>query len=414
MDKATSGPTPAQLAKDNLVAVTPTENGEPLRSWDSVHQNFPPIKVAYATPVTPPVTKYSVTYEDTQGQNYPSLSEVAGATFTLPAAPTNSPGGESFTGWGDGSFAYQPGQTYTMPAKNVVFNALYAAVPPVNPVPPVPPVNPTPPTPTPPSGTNPSGISITPLASGYTRALSDDFTGTSLDMTKWTAPYSGVSGGTASGLFIPQHTVFKGDSILRLQAYPDPSNIVHANGYTPDLAASVNQWGGAGTKTQLLVGPGSVSRVCMKFDVYPGIAPMAIFFGDTTESDFAEINQINAKGQAITKMSATIFWGNHGPSQGIEMTAPSGVDFAQWGVFEARFSETGLEISHSIDGVNYAMIGLFTFTPTQLSGGVLAEQNLCLQIQTGDVMPNPPADPSVTASSPVELWVDWVTVDVAS
>lgn len=259
------------------------------------------------------------------------------------------------------------------------------------------------PTPTPePSGA--SGIPIPPVAAALTRALVDDFTGTSLDSTKWNAPYNGESGGTATGYFISEHTVLKGDSIARFQAYPDPTNIVKCWEYNATLGESLAYWGGAGTHSNLTFGPGSLTQVCMKFDTYPGIAPMAIYYGGE-EIDFAEFNQIPTKGGSITKFSATIHWGNHADQAGIECVAP--VDFSQWHVFALNWSATGLTIS--CDG---AQVGSFTFTATQISGGVNSAQNLCLQIQTGDVMPNPPADPSVSASSPIELLVDWVTVDV--
>jgi hypothetical protein len=242
--------------------------------------------------------------------------------------------------------------------------------------------------------------------------LSDDFPGTSLNSANWTdggsgTAYDGESGGTATGYFISQHVILKGDSIARFQAYPDPTNIVDCYQYNPTLGASLAYWGGAGTHSKILVGPGSIQSVCMKFNTYPGIAPMAINYGTDTEFDFAEINQITTKNQAITKMSATIHWSDHGPQFGIEMTAPTGVDFSQWHVWQVQFLSTGLIIS--CDG---AQVGSFVFSAAQLAGGILDSQNLCLQIQTGDVMPNPGPDASVTATTPIELDVDWVIIDI--
>lgn len=264
------------------------------------------------------------------------------------------------------------------------------------------------PTPTPePSGA--SGIPIPPVAAALTRALVDDFTGTSLDPTKWTdggngVSYNGPSGGTAEGLFINKHAVTPGDSLLHLQAYPDPTNIVNCYEYTASLAASVNQWGGAGTHTKLQILPGAVSTVCMKFNTYPGIAPMAIYFGGG-EIDWAEFNIIPAKNQPITKFYLTLLPG--ASQKQVEVIAPAGVDFSAWGVFRCALTTTSLNVTHSVDGINFVECGSFNNV-----SGATGAQNLCLQIQTGDVMPNPPADPSVSASSPIELLVDWVTVDV--
>lgn len=272
------------------------------------------------------------------------------------------------------------------------------------------------PTPTPePSGA--SGIPIPPVAAALTRALVDDFTGTSLDPTKWTdggnaTAYNGPSEGTAEGFFSGAHVVLKGDSIARFQAYPDPINIVKCWEYNATLAAQLANWCGAGTHSRILVGPGSMTSVCMKYATYPGIAPMAILFGATTEFDFAECNVITTKGQAITKFYGSVHWNNHAQQDGFTLVAPPGVDFSQWGVFRLAFETSGIVITHSTDGVNFATVGAYGFSAAQIAAGIQASQNLCLQIQTGDVMPNPPADPSVSASSPIELLVDWVTVDV--
>jgi hypothetical protein len=326
-------PTPAELKAANLVAeAPPLVNGEPIRSWDSVHQNFPPIETVYVTP---------------------------------------------------------------------------AVVPP-------------PPTP-PPTPVTASGIPIPPVAAGMTRSLVDDFETTTLSSV-WDPDYNGESGGAIEknggwvasiGYFCSSHTVLKGDSLLRLEAYPDPVNIVKCYEYTASQAAAVNQWAGAGVQVKSAIGPGSVETVCMKFDVYPGIAPMAIDFG-SGEIDWAEFGGITAKGP-ITKFAAAIHWDNQSQQQQIEIVAPTGVDFSQWGAFRRVWTDTGVTISHSVDGVNFVECGSFTFSAAQISGGLTTPQYLCLQIQTGDggSVLAPPADPSVTASTPVTMYVDWVTVDVA-
>lgn len=51
------GPTSAQLAAANLVVDSnPQVNGKPIRSYDSVHKNFPPIETVYVTPPPPSPT----------------------------------------------------------------------------------------------------------------------------------------------------------------------------------------------------------------------------------------------------------------------------------------------------------------------------------------------------------------------
>src|ERR1019366_2432563 len=101
----------------------------------------PPVPV----PTPPPTTQYSVTYS-APGVAIPSLSLAVGATFTVHAAPA-APSGEGFRSWGDGQHTYAPGSSYTMPAANVTFTAIFG----VGPAPtPTPTPTPTPvPTPTP-------------------------------------------------------------------------------------------------------------------------------------------------------------------------------------------------------------------------------------------------------------------------
>ena len=190
MDKATSGPTPTQLANADLVAVT-SMNGKPIRSWDPVAQNFPPT-TAYATPLVPVTPLYSVTFANTQGQSYPALSLKAGAYFTVPPAPTSAPAGETFADWGDGAHTYLPGATYVMPAKNVIMTSIFAPVV-------------TPPPPPPPSGTIPAMPTTAP--SGYTIANSQSFAGLSGCPSGWFL-YSGPPGGQPQAWWLPSLVKF--------------------------------------------------------------------------------------------------------------------------------------------------------------------------------------------------------------
>ena len=237
-----------------------------------------------------------------------------------------------------------------------------------------------------------------------------------MDASLWTDGgggvfYNGESGGTATGYFIQEHGVLNGDSILRLEAYPDPTNIVNCFEYNSTIAAEVSNWGGAGTHSILSFGYNSISTVCMRFDTYPGIAPMSILFGGG-EIDFAEFNIIPTKNGPVTFFYLTILPG--GSQHQIGITAPGGVDFSQWGVLQCKITSTQITLFYSSDGVTYTDVsgGAYTFTSPELAA-ITSNEHLCLQIQTGDVMANPGPDSSVTSATPVKLLVDWVAVDIA-
>ena len=70
---------------------------------------------------------YTVTYDLAGGTSAvpSSLVKNVGQSFSVPTAPTRA--GWIFDGWNDGTNTYSAGQSYTMPANNVVLTALYHA-----------------------------------------------------------------------------------------------------------------------------------------------------------------------------------------------------------------------------------------------------------------------------------------------
>ena len=69
---------------------------------------------------------YTVSYDLNGGTTsddslYANASVEEGDTVTLPAAPAKD--GMVFTGWSDGTTLYQPGETYTLSARDVTFTA---------------------------------------------------------------------------------------------------------------------------------------------------------------------------------------------------------------------------------------------------------------------------------------------------
>src|ERR1035437_323053 len=96
---------------------------------------------------------------------------------------------------------------------------------------PVPVPTPTPPPPAP-SGTYPSGLTPPAVPAGYTRGIFEDFLSVGIDYTVFGEPaYEGVSYSSQNGYYATSHAVQKGDSLLRLQMYPDPVGGGVANGW---------------------------------------------------------------------------------------------------------------------------------------------------------------------------------------
>jgi hypothetical protein len=385
-------PTPQQIAAANLIAVSGM-NGHPIRSWDPVHQKFPPTTV-YVTPVTPippPVTNYTVTFVNTQGQTYPTLSLAAGSTFVLPTAPTSWPVGEVFIDWGDGAHTYNPGNTYTMPAANVIMTAIFTT--PVTPPPPPPPPPPV-----------PSGFALPPVAAGFTRT--QDLMNTTTLNPIWSGFYNGQSGAFYTGFFIGNHGVLKGDGWMRLLAYPDPVNIKNCWQYTPALAASVNQWGGAGIQTVTRWPVGTTITFWAKWDTYPGITAICLLMSDgwTAEMDLIEAN-VSSKGGPVTSYSVTYMTTQGQVKKQFNVT---NTDFSKPHLYQLQWTATGQTLTCDGNVIVSFKAGDQGFFP------ITSPQFFAPQTQTGDPVQAPAVDPTITATNPVTMYLGPIAFDVPS
>lgn len=265
-----------------------------------------------------------------------------------------------------------------------------------------PPTPPAPPVTTPPT----SALVIPPVAGGFTRSQ-DLFKSTTLGPLWGAPPYSGKSGGALDGLFIASHTVLKGDGLLRLEAYPDPVNIVKSYQYSAALAASVNQWGGAGVQTKESYPVGTTFHWIAKADVYPGVTPIALTFGNDAEQDFFEMTKWPSglvKGEPVTSLTPAFIW-QYTPTRLQEQITITNADFSQEHVYRAEWTETGTILY--VDGVE---VGSVKWTSAN-QATMTKPQPFCLQIQTGDPT-NPPADPTISALDPVTFYVSAVAIDV--
>jgi hypothetical protein len=404
-DEVTAGPTPAQIAAKGLVVVdNPQSNGQPLRSWDPKHEDFPPIALAYGIPakVTPPtIVEYEVTVD-----GVPTFDLAAGSTFIVPAGPT-MPAGQIFDGWADGQHVYQPGWTYTMQAEPVNLTVEWHWAPVVDPPVVVPPASPLMP---------PAGMVIPSPDAGMKRVAADGFLTKTLS-AMWGGiqnAYNGVSGGDQDGLFSNKHLILLGDGLMRLQMYPDSVNAALC--YTPPgkvlatIRAAVADWLGAGIQCAMRYPAPVTFWWISRYDVYPGVTPICLGWPNTwpPEKDWLEsYNSIRGtvKGQAINSLEATYHWGTDNEQEQETLT---GFDFSQWHLWKVVTTPTGETLY-----VDNKAVASVTYTAEMLAGpdGINTAYGLTFQIQSGDP-DNPPADPTITAATPVEMLVAGVAIDV--
>ena len=258
------------------------------------------------------------------------------------------------------------------------------------------------PIPTPPS-TNPSGFTPPAPVAGYTRSL-DDFLTTSWS-SLWTGRYNGPSQGFQQGIFLDTHAVLKGDSLLRLEAYPDPANALNSWEATPAIVAAVNGWCGAGVQTVVRWPVGTIFTWAMKWDVYDQIASIALTMGKTwpPEQDIVESSGGGVK--PITNLTGSF---HYTKSNGQTQLGFKGTDFSDWHVWQLQWTQKGSVVT--CDG---QVVMNLQYTPAMTADstyGLLANQFFSFQCQTGDPG-NPPADLSITAANPITTYVDWFCVD---
>lgn len=255
----------------------------------------------------------------------------------------------------------------------------------------------------------PSGHSPLPIPTGHKRVVFDDFTSTKWS-SAWSSPYNGESQAASPGYFIGSHSVLKGDSWLRLEAYPDPKNIVNCWQYDPNIANSVNQWGGAGVQTVTRWPVGTIFTWAMKWDTYPGITPIVLSMGNNwpPEQDFIEAN-VNSRGASVYSYTSSYHY-NQGNQQVQIKIADKGISLNKSHIWRVRWEKT-----ETILTCDEIIVGRVHFTPEMNSPtdqySLAQDQFLAFQIQTGDPN-NPKADSTVTSEKPITMFVDWITIDV--
>jgi hypothetical protein len=147
-----------------------------------------------------------------------------------------------------------------------------------------------------------------------------------------------------------------------------------------------------------------------KYDVYPGVTPIALGWPAVwpPEKDWMEsYNPVSStkRGQAITDLFSTYHWAANNAQEQLHL---KNVDFSQKHLWKVVSTPTGETIY--VDGVQ---VGSITYTAAMLAepNSILTPYGLTFQIQTGDP-DNPAADPSVTASAPITLYVYEAAIDV--
>ena len=250
------------------------------------------------------------------------------------------------------------------------------------------------PTPTPvPASTYPSGITPPAVASGFTRALFDDFTESSLS-SAWNQ-YNGIN--SQGAIWLESHLSLT-NSVLSLNAYQDPSGIAAAikagADFTQAQATKQLNWAEAGLQTATRWPVGTTFSVAMRADSYDGLTDILLTMGNNwpPEIDFQEGGNM------------FVHWGQ-GNSQ--KYLGYINVDRTQWHLYQLQWTTATIVVS--CDGATVA-----TF-PNPDNGnadpyGLLSNMFLSMQWQTGDggTIGN---DPTVTAQNSKQMQIDWVAID---
>ena len=336
-------------------------------------------------PVPTPPTEYTVTYSVPTSSPVAS-TEIAGATFIVASTTATLPG-YTFNGWGDGHHAYQPGDTYTMPAANVTFDALWKAV-----------VAPTPtptPAPTPSPGSGPSGIAIPPVAPGMTRVLFDDFDAPTINAVWWYT-YWGIN---AEGAIWHDSHVTLANSVVSFNGYQD-SNALGSDITAAELA-KVDDWATGGLQSITHFPVGSITYVAERVDSYPGLTSVDLQMGANwpPEFDFGEGGEVFVHyGKGDTQANPGSY---------------AGIDRTQWHLIKATRTAQVLEVA--CDGTVIASMP----NPSAVGdvNGFMEPMFLSTALQTNDPIGAgipffPPPDPSVTAANPKRQQIDFICVDV--
>jgi beta-glucanase (GH16 family) len=226
----------------------------------------------------------------------------------------------------------------------------------------------------------PSGQAIpTGNIPDWREVFSDDFTGTKLDPSKWTA-YEGPAGGAPDTLWDQSHISVQ-DGMLQLQSYRDKNDD--------------NKWVSAGISSDVgLRQTYGKYLVRFRFDKGDGITDILLLWPASNEwppeIDFAE----NSGGDR-SSMNATLFY-NGAADQEIQHTVQA--DFSQWHTMGVEW-EPGM-LNYTLDGKVWATVQSPDVPTVPMS----------LDIQTQAGVCGNPANPCPDSSTPkqVNMDIDWV------
>lgn len=151
LGEGVEGTAPADIwfgYRTQLTFTTPVREGYTFKCWTDGTNEYKSDDYITATvtltavweeeSTVPPVSSYTVTFRKANTWDEDVLATItgeiptmenqqAGAKFNLPANPFARQY-YAFAGWSDGTTTYQPGDEYTMPAKNVAFRAEWTEV----------------------------------------------------------------------------------------------------------------------------------------------------------------------------------------------------------------------------------------------------------------------------------------------
>ena len=420
-----SAPSPAQLQAAGLVALPNTaleahNNGWAVSKWDPVTQTFAKVSTAaygsepvfYAVtgwdkprPVPGPTT-YTITFNSDGGSAVSPIPAVSGSSVRLPT-PTQT--GFTFNGWFTAPTGGSGVQSPFTVSQNVTLYAQWTAI-------------------MPPPNVGPLGIAIPAVEAGYVRDMFDDFKGATIDNSIWTGVYTGEFSG--SGCYaVGAHAVTKGDSLLRLQEYPDPAGVALAWLYNAATASASNYWGGSGLQTVKTYGLNTTFGIACEWDTYPGCTPIMLLMGRAgnppgapgwpPEIDILEINAAMHGGAPSPYMLSYHYASPNSQFQ-VACQVEAGVDLSKAHLWVFKTTSTGASLTVTDPTGNvvatssavWADHGSAVTDPTNLAG-FATPQFMALQHQNGD--PNQsPADPTITAENPIEFRIDFAFIDVAA
>ena len=213
---------------------------------------------------------------------------------------------------------------------------------------------------------------------GWHQVFADNFTGTTLDRSKWRV-YSGQPGGDPGGWFDPNHVSVAGGNLV-ISGYKDPAD------------GGVWATGGVSSSTGLVQTYGKY-LVRFRFDQGRGIAHAILLWpADDTwppEIDFSEDNGANRQTDYATL--------HYGPSNTMVGNQVS-VDLTKWHTFGVEW--TAGRLVYTLDGAAWATVRNANVPSVPMVLDIQTQGWAC-GTSTWEQCPN------ATTPSRVNLYVDW-------